>query len=101
MGDGGTDIIIKGGSVELNFDTGIYKKALGDPTCHRHRGRKITRVQVHDQNGKPLFDKSANGNDGLKWKIAVSTTGKAAQTTKTAKAAKAAKATKAARAAKK
>ena len=31
MGDGGGDIIIKGGSVDLNFDDNLYQKDSNDP----------------------------------------------------------------------
>lgn len=70
---GGSEIIIKGSSVELNFDDTIFQKLSIDPKRHKHAGRKITRVQVEDEDGKPLFDSDTNDN-GLKWTITVSTT---------------------------
>ena len=42
----GSDIIIKGGSVELNYDEGIYPKDSKDPKRHSNPGKKITRVVI-------------------------------------------------------
>ncbi|MEP6568985.1 MAG: hypothetical protein ABJC10_04355 [Acidobacteriota bacterium] len=75
-GSGGGDIIIKGGSVEVSFDTGMYtKNSTRDPTLHRHDTRKITRVQVKDESGKSQYDSGPN-DEGLKWKITISTSDK-------------------------
>jgi hypothetical protein len=71
MGDGGGDIIIKGGSVELNFDDGIYQKVLNDPGTYRNANRQISRVLVEDQEGKVKFD--SEEQVGLTWRITVST----------------------------
>jgi hypothetical protein len=72
MGDGGGDIIIKGGSVHVSFDSNVYQKDPDDPGTHKHPGRKITRVRVEDENGKDLYD-SGHNDGGLKWKVTVST----------------------------
>lgn len=72
MGDGGGDIIIKGSSVHLNFDSSLYQKDSNDPNNHKHDNRKITRVRVEDESGKSLFD-SGTDDGGLKWTITVST----------------------------
>ena len=67
MGDsGGNDIIIKGGSVELEFDETIYQKT-GDPKV-RKSDKKITRVVVSD--GGLTFDSGAHP-EGLKCTIRV------------------------------
>lgn len=71
-GGGGGEIIIKGGSVEVSFDGTLYLKDTGDPKKHKHPSRKITRVQVADENGNSKFDSGPN-NGGLKWTITVST----------------------------
>jgi hypothetical protein len=71
MGDGGGDIIIKGSSVHLSFDSDIYQKDPADPGSYKNDTRKITRVRVEDETGKSLYD--SGDNDGLKWKITVST----------------------------
>jgi hypothetical protein len=70
-GGGGGEIIIKGGSVELSFDGTLYVKSA-DPKIHKHATRKITRVQVDDEDGNSRFDSGPN-NSGLKWTITVST----------------------------
>jgi hypothetical protein len=44
-GDGG-DIIIKGGSVDLEYDESIYQKDPADPRSHKNSNRKITRVVI-------------------------------------------------------
>jgi hypothetical protein len=75
MADGGGGaIIIKGGSVQISFDGSLYQKESLDPNTHKHPTRKITRVQVSDEDEKSLFD-SGTDNSGLKWTIRVSTAG--------------------------
>jgi len=44
-GDGGV-IIIKGGSVDLDYDEGIYERDPTHPRSHRNSSRKITRVVI-------------------------------------------------------
>ena len=46
MGDGGGDIIIKGGSVDLNYDESLYPKDPKDPNSHKNENRKIVRVVI-------------------------------------------------------
>ena len=75
MGEGTGEIIIKGGSVELSFDGTLYLKESADPNSHKHATRKITRVQVEDENGKSQYD-SGTDDGGLKWTITVSTSDK-------------------------
>jgi hypothetical protein len=70
MGDGGGDIIIKGGSVELTFNEGIYQKVSTDPSTYRNPTRQITRVVVLDETGKVQLDSGAS--TGLLWTITVS-----------------------------
>ena len=73
MADGGGGaIIIKGGSVHISFDGSLYLKETLDPNTHKHKTRKITRVQVTDENGGSQFD-SGTDKDDLKWTIRVST----------------------------
>jgi hypothetical protein len=73
MSEGGSgEIIVKGGSVEVSFDTTVYQKMSGDPSRHKHDDRKITRVRVENEDGKSLFD-SGNDDSGLKWTITIST----------------------------
>jgi len=75
MGEGGGEIIIKGGSVEVNFDDSLYLKEQLDPNKHKNANRMITRVQVQDASGRSLFDE-ADDKDGLQWLITVSTSAK-------------------------
>lgn len=70
MGEGGGDIIIKGGSVELTFDDGIYQKVSSDPSTYKNQDRQITRVVVLDEAGKVQLDSGAS--TGLRWSITVS-----------------------------
>jgi hypothetical protein len=72
MGEGGGEIIIKGGSVEVNFDDSLYLKEQLDPNKHKNANRIITRVQVQDASGRSLLDE-ADDKDGLRWLITVST----------------------------
>jgi hypothetical protein len=46
MSDGGGDIIIKGGSVDLQYDESIYQKNAADPKSHKNANRRITRVVI-------------------------------------------------------
>jgi hypothetical protein len=73
MADGGGGvIIIKGGSVRISFDGSLYLKDVLDPNTYKHQTRKITRVQVSDENGGSQFD-SGTQKEGLMWTINVST----------------------------
>ena len=44
-GDGGV-IIIKGGSVDLEYDENVYVKDPLDPRSHKNPNKKITRVVI-------------------------------------------------------
>lgn len=61
VGNGG-DIIIKGGSVELEFDDKVYPKNPSSPNHHGNPSRKITRVVI---TGDLTFD-SGEHPEGLK-----------------------------------
>ena len=63
-GDGG-DIIIKGGSVDLQYEESVYVKDPLDPTSHKNSTRKITRVVI---DGDISFD-SGEFKDGLRCTI--------------------------------
>jgi hypothetical protein len=70
MSEGSGEIIIKGGSVELTFDDGIYQKVPSDPGTYKNQDRQITRVVVVDEEGRVQFDSGASA--GLRWRITVS-----------------------------
>jgi len=72
MGEGGGEIIIKGGSVEVAFADSLYPKDPNDPSKHKNSNRKITRIVVRDENGGTLYDSGTN-NGGLKFEVTVST----------------------------
>ena len=74
MSDGSGEIIIKGGSCEIYFNHEEFPQDNGDLKRHKHIDRKITRVQVNDENGNSLFDKGSD--DGVQWTITVSTSNK-------------------------
>ena len=67
MSDGGGDIIIKGGSVDLQYDESIYQKDPGDPKSHRNPTRKITKVVI---TGDIRFD-SGDHPEGLSCTITI------------------------------
>ena len=72
MSDGGGEIIIKGGSVNVVFDESVYKKDPSDPKKHENANRKITNIVIVDENGGERFN-SGDNQGGLKWTITVST----------------------------
>jgi hypothetical protein len=59
-GDGGV-IIIKGGSVDLDYDETIYVRSPLDPRSHKNPTGKITRVVI---TGDVTYD-SGEFKDGL------------------------------------
>jgi len=70
MADGG-DIIIRGGSVDLDYDDTVYPKVPGDPKKHRAGGKKIRQITVTD-NGNTLYDSGVHP-EGLEFTISVFT----------------------------
>ena len=76
MADGGGDIIIKGGSVHVQFDPTMYERdEKADPVVHKHLTRKITRVLVTDELDAPRYD-SGKDESGMVWTIKVFTSEK-------------------------
>lgn len=65
MANGG-DIIIKGGSVDLQYDDSLYVKE--GEWNHINPNKKMTRVTVSDENGVILYD-SGDNKDGLAWEV--------------------------------
>jgi hypothetical protein len=65
MANGG-DIIIKGGSVDIQYDDLLYlKEGLWS---HKHLSKKITRITVVNESGTTVYDSGVNSN-GLRWEI--------------------------------
>jgi hypothetical protein len=69
MGDTGSDIIIKGGSVELSYDEPTYPQDNGDPKAHKNANKKITRVTI---SGGGLDFDSGEHQGGLLCTITIS-----------------------------
>lgn len=61
----GTEIIIKGGSVEVEFDANTYPQDPSNGRKHRNPNKKITKVVI---TGDIHFD-SGDHPDGLKCEI--------------------------------
>lgn len=66
----GGDIIIRGGSTEIQFNHDHFPKDGGDPNKRKHDGRSITRIVVSGTNGHD-FTQEFPG-EGFKGKITVS-----------------------------
>lgn len=67
MGDGASDIIIKGGSVELLYDETLYGRNPNDPWSHRNAKGKVVRIVI---SGDLNYD-SGSHPDGLLCEIRV------------------------------
>jgi hypothetical protein len=69
------DIVIKGASVHVFFDSDSYNNnRLEDTQHHWHEGRKITRIRVfanEDEKEPPLYD--SDTTDPGKYVVRVST----------------------------
>lgn len=65
-GDGG-EIIIKGTSVEVEYNGDVYKPVPGT-NKHRSPDKKITKVVVRDERDVVVYD-SGDHPGGLKWTI--------------------------------
>lgn len=73
MSDDAGEIIVKGGSIRLEYDDGVYEPEPGDPKIHKNQDRRITRILVvDDESGAQKYD-SGEHNDGLRWTLTVST----------------------------
>ena len=70
MANGG-DIIIKGGSVDIDFDDNVYQKEVNKPRNHKADDQAITRVTVEDGAGSSKYDSSVEGANTSAWKVTV------------------------------
>ena len=70
MANGG-DIIIKGGSVDIDFDEARYPKDPGQPRKHKANDETITRVTVEDANSNIQYDSNNTSGDKTYWTIHV------------------------------
>jgi hypothetical protein len=64
----GDDIIIRGGSVELEYDDSVYAKNPNDPRKRQNSGKKVTRIVI---TGDISFD-SGDHPEGLKCEVRTS-----------------------------
>jgi hypothetical protein len=67
--NGSNEIIIKGGSVEVQFDSAGYTR---NGNKHDNPDKKITQIVVVDENGVEKCN-SGNTPGGLKWTVTVTT----------------------------
>ncbi len=67
----GADIIIKGSSVDIDFDEAKYPKEPGQPRKHKADDQTITRVTVEDENNTKQYDSSDGAADPSRWTIHV------------------------------
>jgi hypothetical protein len=65
------DIIIKGSSVDIDYDDAKYPKEPGKPRNHKSNDHAIIRVTVEDANNTMLFDSSSDTADPSQWTIHV------------------------------
>lgn len=72
MSDGSGEIIVKGGSVDLQFDGTLYQRSLSDPAKHGNPNRKITSIVIVDEEGTEKFN-SGESSSGLRWTVTVHT----------------------------
>ena len=70
MANGG-DIIIKGGSVDIDYDDAKYPKEDGKPRNHKADDQNITRVTVEDESNVVRYDSDNDTGDPTYWKIHV------------------------------
>lgn len=57
----GNDVVIKGGSVEIDFDPATYVPVPGDNKKFRNATKKITGVVIKDENGNVVPQVPADG----------------------------------------
>jgi hypothetical protein len=62
----GSDIIVRAGSVEVEFDSAVYPPVA--PKKHKNASGKLTRVLITDDADKTIFD-TGDHPSGLKYQI--------------------------------
>jgi hypothetical protein len=70
MANGG-DIIIKGSSVDIDYDDAVYPPVLGKPRNHKSNDQTIIQVLVVDGGGTKKYDSNDDGADPSAWKVTV------------------------------
>ena len=69
MANGG-DIIIKGGSVDINFDDAVYPP--GNSGSHANQGMRMQRILVTDEQNQTKYDSGQSGAVA-RWTVTVMT----------------------------
>ena len=67
----GADIIIKGGSVDIEYDDAVYPVEPGKPRNHKSHDHTIARVTVADGGGISKYDSDKESVDLSTWTITV------------------------------
>ncbi|MDQ5847230.1 MAG: hypothetical protein M3539_18235 [Acidobacteriota bacterium] len=67
-GNGG-DIIIKGGSVDLDYDDAVYPKDSGNPRKHKSEDRTLIRIVVKDGGGATKYDSNNDTDNPWDWEV--------------------------------
>ncbi|MCA1593553.1 MAG: hypothetical protein LC754_13070 [Acidobacteria bacterium] len=62
-------VVIKGGSVEIDFNPGVYIKDPANPKKHSNANQKITSVEITDDNTGQVTTWPAPGNGKCTIKI--------------------------------
>lgn len=57
----GNDIVIKSGSVEIDFDSEVYRRSRGDKKGFCCTDRKIVGVEIRDEKGEVVPQVPENG----------------------------------------
>jgi len=70
MANGG-DIIIKGGSVDIDYDDAVYPPETGKPRKHKSNNQTIVRVTVADEGNNLKYDTDTESEDPTRWTISV------------------------------
>ncbi|MEP6742180.1 MAG: hypothetical protein ABJB61_06740 [bacterium] len=71
MANGG-DIIIRGGSVDIDYDADVYKPVMGSSRNHKTTDHIITRVTVeYTESGGVQYDSQTESPTTPPWRIHV------------------------------
>ncbi len=72
MADTGNDIIIKGGSVRIDFPEDYSPEGNSGRKKFKNDKRRIVQIRIVDQNNIEKYNSGPEDPNGLKWTITVS-----------------------------
>ncbi len=72
MSDGTGEIIVKGGSVNLQFDAALFPRDPNNLAKYENQNRKITSIVIVDEDDAEVFN-SGDNPSGLTWTVTVDT----------------------------